>query len=143
MYRSYHGNAAGGERVGTKTVVRHIVGKTTGDDLLASSHRPYLLKIDCDGHDLQVLRGFTATMQKSRPLIQFEYCDFWIDHRSRLREACRMLYGASYNTYKLFPDRLVRFRYNGLFETFGYQNIIAAPKEFQSFAAKTITLVAQ
>jgi FkbM family methyltransferase len=141
MYRSYRRNPGRkqDEVSGTKAIIHHVVGKTTGDDLLKSSpHRPYLVKIDCDGHDLHVLHGFAATLQKMRPLVQFEYCDFWIGAGSRLRDACLMLYGAGYNTYKLFPDRLARFDYNGLFETFGYQNIVAAPKEFPSFSDRTI-----
>jgi hypothetical protein len=89
-----------------------------------------------------VLRGFEQTLRKHRPLVQFEYSDFWIGAGSRLRDACRFLEDAEYSTYKTFPDRLVRFKFNALFETFGYQNIIAAPREFSSFARATIPLSA-
>lgn len=142
MYRDYRGssgNAVETKAATTKTTVAHKIRISSGDALARQANiRPYLLKIDCDGHDGHILEGFRETLVKHRPLVQFEYCDFWIGAGSRLRDACRLLNGAGYNTFKMFPDRLKRFNFNPLFETFGYQNIIAAPKEFASLSAKTV-----
>jgi hypothetical protein len=106
----------------------------TGDESFGRLNScPYLVKIDCDGHDFHVLQGFEQMLRQRRPLIQFEYSDFWIGGASRLRDACRFLDNAGYNTFKMFPGHLTRFRFNTLFETFRYQNIVAAPREFRSF----------
>lgn len=138
MYRDYHGAGEGAAQT-TKKIVSHHVPIATGDEVFgALGATPYLLKIDCDGHDLHVLRGFKQTLRDKRPLVQFEYSDFWIGAGSRLREACSLLAGAGYNTYKVFPDRLVRFRFNGVFETFGYQNIVAVPREVRALSGKVI-----
>jgi FkbM family methyltransferase len=148
MYRNYRGaegstddsvgNGAGAN-TGGKRVISHVVKMSTGDELFRDVRaRPYLLKVDCDGHDGHVLYGFKSLIHQRRPLIQFEYCDFWIGARSRLGDACALLYGAGYSTYKLFPGRLVSFKYNRWFETYGYQNIVAAPKEHGSLAGRSI-----
>ncbi len=141
LYRNYRGspaNTSDFERETTKIIVPHKIKVSTGDAILRETNiRPYLLKIDCDGHDCHILNGFRETLVEHRPIVQFEYCDFWIGAGSRLRDACRLLDGVGYNTFKIFPDRLVRFSFNPMFETFGYQNIVAAPKEFKSLSAKT------
>lgn len=122
-----------------KPLATHRVALSTGDELVrADAMQPWLIKIDCDGHDLRVLRGFAATLRHVRPVVQFEYCDFWATESMRLRDACKFLDGLGYATFKLFPDRLLRFRFNPLFETFGYQNIIAAPGEYAPFSKKSI-----
>jgi FkbM family methyltransferase len=141
LYKNYRGEGATDTQFRTKKVVSHKVAISTGDEVFdASGAKPYLVKIDCDGHDFHVLRGFTKILQERRPLVQFEYSDFWIGAGARLRDACRFLAGAGYDTYKLFPDKLVRFGFNPLFETFGYQNVIAIPREFAGLSAKTIGL---
>lgn len=139
MYRDFRGS----EKVdaSSKKIVSHKVEVSTGDEVFgALDIKPYLVKIDCDGHDYHVLSGFREILRQRRPLVQFEYSDFWIGAGSRLKQACALLEEVGYNCYKMFPDRLVRFRFNPLFETFGYQNIVAAPREFQSFSGKTIDL---
>jgi len=124
-----------------KAVAVHRVGFQKGDELVTTDGcKPYFIKIDCDGNDLNVLRGFSRTLLEIRPVVQFEYCDFWAVEGSRLRDACGFLYGKGYTTFKLFPDRLRRFRFNPLFETFGYQNVVAVPSEWPSFADKNIPL---
>jgi FkbM family methyltransferase len=140
MYRSYRGNDAEGAVSSTqKKYVEFKVQLKKGDELFSPpSIKPYLLKVDCDGHDYKVLAGFRELLSRKRPVVQFEYCDFWIGSDTRLRDACKLLRGFGYRTYKMFPDRLVRFRYNTMFETFGYQNIVAAPAEMKSFASSTL-----
>lgn len=124
-----------------KAIATHRVALSTGDELVrAESLKPWLIKIDCDGHDFRALRGFSSTLENLRPVVQFEYSDFWAAQGMRLRAACKFLVGMGYATFKLFPERLERFRFNPFFETFGYQNIVAAPSEFPSFSGKSISL---
>jgi FkbM family methyltransferase len=140
MYKNYRGEGAEIAQA-SKKILSHKIAIATGDEAFgALDIKPYILKIDCDGHDFHVLRGFAQTLQTKRPLVQFEYSDFWIGAGTRLREACAFLGDAGYHTYKVFPDRLVRFKFNALLETFGYQNIFAAPAEFKSLDAKVVGL---
>ena len=138
MYKNYRGGEADAQ-ASTKKIVSHHVPISTGDEAFSAADiRPYLVKIDCDGHDFHVLRGFESVLKARRPLVQFEYSDFWIGAGARLRDACAFLAGAEYRTYKMFPDKLVRFKFNSLLETFGYQNIIAVPQEFASISARIV-----
>jgi FkbM family methyltransferase len=144
MYRNYRGtvdDAGRSENPGGKTTVAHEVRVATGDEIfLDRNFKPLLLKIDCDGHDGHILEGFRETLTRHRPLVQFEYCDFWIGAGSRLRQTCALLRGVGYDFYKVFPNRLVRFHYSPLFETFGYQNIVAMPQELESISGKVVSL---
>jgi FkbM family methyltransferase len=66
-----------------------------------------LLKIDVEGHEIEVLRGFERTLQSTelRPqVIQFEYGTTWLPSRHNLREAYRILEPAGYIIGRLFPD---------------------------------------
>lgn len=115
-------------RSGRKSVSPVTVPIARGDTLFAKT-RPYFIKIDCEGYDAKVLRGFEKTVRSARPFLQFEYCDMWMDSRSRLRDAAGLLESADYNMYRLWPDRIVGFRFSGLCETYHYQNIVAVPAE--------------
>lgn len=126
-------NVAGGGRIsaprsGRKPVSAVTVPVATGDSLFAGA-RPYLIKIDCEGYDAKVLRGFEKTLQTARPLLQFEYCDMWMNHDSRLQDTTRQLEDARYNMYRLWPDGIVGFRFSKFYETYHYQNIVAVPVE--------------
>jgi FkbM family methyltransferase len=145
LYRSYRGEGtkphADASAASGKVAVPHKVAISSGDAHFADTNlKPYIIKIDCDGHDLPVLAGFARTLRNARPVVQFEYSDFWIAAGARLREACALLRDCRYRTYKMFPDRLIAFRYNAMYETFGYQNIIAVPEEFSSISGSTVLL---
>jgi len=140
IYPSYRTAQSGGlTHVGSKPVKNIQVRAISGDELLRSL-RPYVIKIDCEGHDFHVLDGLTSVINKARPLLQFEYSEFWIAAESRLSEAVRLLSGLNYNLYRLFPDHLAQFRLSGLIDTFKYQNIVAAPAEWKSLGRKSETL---
>ncbi len=142
LYQSYRGNAGTKPAAApsAKVAVPHKVAISSGDKYFsAGAEKPYLVKIDCDGHDLHVLSGFRETLQRARPLVQFEYSDFWIAGKARLRDACALLRACRYRTYKLFPDRLVAFTFNPMFETFAYQNIVAIPDEFSPISGASIS----
>lgn len=121
-----------------KTVERFEVDIVTGDALCALRNlRPFFIKIDCDGFDCPVLEGFSATLELQRPIVQFEYSDFWLRGGYKLAEACRLLSAKGYVTYWIRPGSLQRFRFNMLHEVYGYQNIAALPEEIASRFAVT------
>jgi FkbM family methyltransferase len=144
IYPSYEGRsfealqARAGQRGAKKRITPLTVRAISGDQAFAGM-KPCIVKIDCEGHDLHVLRGFTSLLRTARPLIQFEYSEFWIAAGSRLRDACHLLSKLDYHTYRMFPDRLARFRYVPGFETYGYQNIVAVPAGWQSSSAQSLT----
>jgi len=115
---------------GRKVVQAFDVESITGDDLFDSlAGRPYMIKVDCDGHDGLVLSGFYRVMERARPIVQFEYCDLWLRSNSRLADMSCLFQKLRYDLFRVFPDRLKRFRYMWLHETYQYQNIIAIPVE--------------
>lgn len=142
--RMYPPRASAGGGASTKQVRAFARPKRTGDDLLREIGAPArLIKIDCDGHDWFVLSGLRETLRADRPLVQFEYCDFWLTAGARLRDACRLLAALDYATFYVYPDHLRRFAFGPLHETFTYKNLVAAPREWASFAADRISLPAR
>lgn len=116
---------------GGKLIQQFDVESKKMDELFANiPGRTYMVKVDCDGHDWYVLLGMAETIKKNRPVIQFEYCDFWLKSQAKLEFAYKLLDGLGYDLYRLFPNKLVRFKYHLLCETYSYQNILAIPKEF-------------
>jgi FkbM family methyltransferase len=115
---------------GSKKVQGFDVESITGDNLFkAVAGRPYLIKVDCDGHDAMVIEGFCQTIQKLRPVLQFEYCDFWITAGTKLALVAKLFQEWKYELFRVFPDHLQRFRYSSMCETYAYQNVIAIPEE--------------
>jgi FkbM family methyltransferase len=81
----------------------------TGDAVLKRLAMPRIdfLKIDVEGHEIEVLSGFEKTLQtpELRPqVIQFEYGATWLPTRHNLWEAYRLLGPLGYITGRLYPD---------------------------------------
>lgn len=84
----------------------------TGDQTLSQLglDRVDLLKIDTEGHDLTVLRGFEKSLQLGRiPIIQFEYNGLSIYSRTLLLDFYEYLGPLGYRIGKLRPTG-VRFK---------------------------------
>ncbi|MBL6082474.1 FkbM family methyltransferase [Belnapia sp. T18] len=83
-----------------------------GDDYLARHgiDRLDFLKIDTEGHELFVLKGFERTLAEGRvTAIQFEYGTTWLPARTLLSDAYNLLSPLGYKIGRLFPDG-VRFK---------------------------------
>jgi hypothetical protein len=88
--------------------------------------RVHLLKIDCEGYDLQVLRGAAGLLGAQRvDVVQFEYNSQWAYGCSTLGAALQMLSEYGYAVYLLKHDGLWRFPYQRYGEFFTYANFVA------------------
>lgn len=91
-----------------------------------------LLKIDTEGNELKVLKGFEKfiTLKKIK-VIQFEFNEMNVISRVFFRDFYEMLDG--YEFYRMLPSGIVPLKdYNPLFcEIFAFQNIIAARKDLK------------
>lgn len=86
------------------------------------------LKIDVEGHELEVLKGGKRVLEQEEVrIIQFEYVGANIDARVLLKDIFEFLQGFGYAFYKIFPKELRRVdSYDQRLENFQYQNWIAA-----------------
>jgi FkbM family methyltransferase len=85
------------------------------------------LKIDTEGHDLQVLRG-AAGMLRRRAVrfVQFEYGAANADSRDLLRDFFAFFGELRYNLHKIHPEGYSFYpRYNHRLENLQYQNWLA------------------
>jgi FkbM family methyltransferase len=85
------------------------------------------LKIDTEGHDLQVLRGAADMIGRCAVrCIQFEYGSTNVDSRDLLRDFFAFFAERSYRLYKIHSDGHRHYpRYNVRLENFQYQNWLA------------------
>jgi len=115
-----------GERIELVRVVR-------GDSFCRERNirRIGLLKIDTEGHEMAVLRGFEEMLsQRAVDLIQFEYGGCWIDARTYLKDAFALLSGYGYRLGRLMPNRIQWFdAYMQNLDDFRFSNWITAASD--------------
>lgn len=71
----------------------------------------HLLKVDTEGHDMEVLRGAKPLLQEGRiSLLQFEYNHRWVFSRNFLLDAFKLIEGMPYRLAKLQGDGLLLLR---------------------------------
>lgn len=85
----------------------------------------HFLKIDTEGHELEVLKGATSLIARHAiDIIQFEFNEMNVMARVFLKDFYEIL--PDYQFYRLDTDRLIPLReYNPIHEIFQFQNIIA------------------
>ena len=86
-----------------------------------------LLKLDVEGHELDVLKGAQAMLAQGQiKRIQFEYGGTYIDARILLKDLFDLLLPFSYRLYKIYPNELHLIeQYDQVLENFQYANYLA------------------
>jgi len=86
-----------------------------------------LLKIDTEGHEMAVLRGFDSMLNRGRiDILQFEYGGTWIDARTYLKDAFDFLLPRNYMVGRLHPRGIEWISsYHESEETFRHANFVA------------------
>ncbi|MFX0138256.1 MAG: FkbM family methyltransferase [Candidatus Hodarchaeota archaeon] len=91
------------------------------------------VKIDVEGHELEVLKGgINFFKNKQIRIIQFEYGGCNIDAHIFLMDIFNFFKGMDYNFYKIYPDH-IKFikRYETRFDNFQYQNWLIIKKNYK------------
>jgi hypothetical protein len=88
----------------------------------------HFMKIDTEGHELEVLKGAASLISREAiGIIQFEFNEMNVLSRVFLRDFYRLLEG--YNIYRLDTNRLVPlYGYSPENEIFRFQNFVAFNK---------------
>jgi FkbM family methyltransferase len=107
-----------------------------GDSFCAerSIERIDLLKIDTEGHEISVLKGFARMFEQKRiEVVQFEYGGSWLDARTQLMDAFELFGQYGYTVAKIFPEGIKLYpQYSPTLETFRYGNFLACLPQWSS-----------
>jgi FkbM family methyltransferase len=91
-----------------------------------------LLKIDVEGHELEVLKGCGELLAQGRiKLIQVEYGGTFLDAGIFLKDIFNYFTTLEYSFYKLFPDGPRPVKYNALLENFHYANYLIVHNKYR------------
>lgn len=142
VWPDYSGSNSMHDFVGGAGMRMEKVETVTGDDVLRSHGLAKIdwLKIDVEGHEIQVLRGFRRSLEERRiRFVQWEYNKTWIAARTSLRDAFELLEPAGYKLCKLRPKSPLRYtRYRAALDNYCYSNWLAITEEdYPRFAALT------
>lgn len=96
------------------------------------------VKIDVEGMDLKVIRGFGAALQSVRAL-QFEYGVFNIASHDLLFDFCRYLNERGFTVGKIYPRWVEFFEYGFARENFFGSNYVAVRTEEAAFLRRLAT----
>jgi FkbM family methyltransferase len=119
------------EQIHKGNAVEHEVKIITLDEF-ANEHeieRVSLLKIDTEGHEMEVLKGFEQFIRANKvDLIHFEFNEMNVVSRVFFKDFWDFL--PNYDFYRMLPDGLAPIKhYSPVFcEIFAYQNIVAKLK---------------
>jgi FkbM family methyltransferase len=95
------------------------------------------LKIDTEGHEVAVLKGFRDTLAAGRiEVVQFEYGGTWLDSRTQLADAFDLLAPLAYEIGRIRPDGVaVLPGYDQAADNFRYANYLAFRPEWRDALA--------
>lgn len=122
------------QRFGMASVRSIDVSMATGDDFCRENGIGSidLLKIDTEGYEMPVLRGFNRMLSEQRiRCVQFEYGGTWIDARQYLADAFHLLSPKGYLLGRVTPAGVVFLRqYSQREDDFVFANYVAATAQF-------------
>lgn len=135
-------NQAGGEL--SSLYDRSILGEKTTervslkrlDNFIENKKIPHisLMKIDVEGHELQVLRGMGKYLDPSFvDYIQFEYGGCNVDSGTSLNELYDILVKAGFIMTKIMPTFLEKRGYSKSLENYTHKNFVAISKRANGF----------
>lgn len=115
--------------------LEHEVNIITLDEFAKDNKvdRVRLLKIDTEGHELEVLKGFEQYIRDGKvDIIHFEFNEMNVASRIFFKDFWDFL--PNYNFFRMVQDGLIPVkRYNPVFcEVFAYQNIVAKRRGINS-----------
>ena len=113
---------------GIKEYVPTTVQLQRGDDVLSDVDNIALMKIDTDGHELDILNGLKQTIIRTQPIVQFEYSHFTVMHRVFLRDIYEFFAELDYVCGRLLPSSVAFSPYHKGDENFQNSNFVACPK---------------
>lgn len=96
------------------------------------------LKVDVEGMDLKVLKGFEDKLLLAR-VIQFEYGIFNISSHDLLSDFCLFLEDRGYIVGKVYPTHVNFFKYHFEYEDFGGNNYLAIRSNESELIARLST----
>lgn len=106
-----------------------IIQITTLDTYCSENDLSHInfLKIDVEGHELAVVQGAKAMLQRGAiDYIQFEYGGCWIDSRTLFMDMYDLLTGFGYVVGKIMPNGIEFYdKYDQRLETFQMANFLA------------------
>ncbi len=116
---------------GSQSVISHEVELIDLDSFIDTNQitEVSLLKIDTEGHELEVLRGCLKSINLGKiKIIHFEFNEMNVVSRVFFKDFWKIL--SNYDFYRLLPRGMIRItNYNPLnCEIFAYQNIVAIYK---------------
>jgi FkbM family methyltransferase len=119
------------ERIHKGESIQHVVNVTTLDQFAAHHGVDliHLLKIDTEGHELEVLKGASNLLRERRiRAIQFEFNETNIVSRVFFKDFCEAI--PNFTFYRMLRNGLGALDpYSSLScEVFAFQNIVALPK---------------
>jgi FkbM family methyltransferase len=113
---------------GAKDVESHTAKRIRLDDFVEEQNidRIDLLKIDTEGHELEVLKGLTKTIDAGKvSTIQLEFNEMNVESGVFMRDIFDFL--SNYRIYRLLPKGMLRLEHYSPLECelFGFQNLVA------------------
>ena len=94
------------------------------------------LKIDVEGFELEVLKGFSDMIAEKRiKVIQFEYGIMNIHARTFLKDFFDLLEPQGYSIGKLFPKDIEFVKYTYSLDNFEWANYVAVRKDIDMFSS--------
>ena len=121
-------------KAGQQTKTENITLDTIDNYCLKNKiERVDFVKIDVEGHELEVLKGARQMMKEGRiKLIQFEYGGCYIDARIFLKDIFEYFQDMNYEFYKIYPKKIKKInKYQQKLDNFHYTNYLVVRRGYE------------